>query len=119
MSTFTFGLVISQLSEVNRTYHTALEKPKLKIYGRKDFHKEISVKIAIAIIPDSNGFNWLFFSISISITMQNVYEKVVVTLNSLRHYWDVDFPLKKLDIVALPSFSSVKPVDNWGLIVFK
>lgn len=51
--------------------------------------------------------------------MQNVYEKVVVTLNSLRHYWDIDFPLKKLDIVALPSFSSVKPVDNWGLIVFK
>lgn len=44
MSTFTFGFVISQLSEVNRTYHTPLEKPILKIYGRKDFHKEISVK---------------------------------------------------------------------------
>lgn len=44
MSTFTFGFVISQLSEVNRTYHTELEKPILKIYGRKDFHSEISVK---------------------------------------------------------------------------
>lgn len=45
MSTFTLGFVISQLSEVDRTYHTELEKPSLKIYGRKEFHKEISVKL--------------------------------------------------------------------------
>lgn len=44
MSTFTFGFVVSQLSEIERTYHTELTKPSLTIYGRKDFHKEINVR---------------------------------------------------------------------------
>lgn len=44
---------------------------------------------------------------------------MVVILNSLREFWNVDLPLTKLDVVALPGFSAVKPVDNWGLVVFK
>lgn len=61
MSTFTFGFVISQLSEVNRTYHTAIEKPVLRIYGRKDFHKEISVKLFIHFfLKGSNRFLFIF-----------------------------------------------------------
>lgn len=50
---------------------------------------------------------------------QDVREKVIVTLRSLQTYLGVEFPLKKLDVVALPGFSAVKPVDNWGLLVFK
>lgn len=43
MSTYTFGIVISQLTEVNETYHTTLKKPLLKIWGRKDFHDDLRV----------------------------------------------------------------------------
>lgn len=50
---------------------------------------------------------------------KDVHDKAVQTLKSLQNYLGVEFPLKKLDIVALPGFSAVKPVDNWGLIVFK
>lgn len=46
MSTYTFGLVISQLVEVNHTYHTILAKPLLKIWGRKDFHNDIKVNFS-------------------------------------------------------------------------
>lgn len=60
-----------------------------------------------------------FLKLSHIILKQVVHDKVVLTLKSLQNYFGVDFPLKKLDIVALPGFSAVKPVDNWGLIVFK
>lgn len=58
--------------------------------------------------------------ILIDCLFQDVYQKVEKVLAYLRNYWDEDYPLCKLDIVALPAgFSSLKPVDNWGLIVFK
>lgn len=60
-------------------------------------------------------FNWYLF---ISL-LKDVRSKVILSLKSLQSYWGVDFPLNKLDVVALPGFSSVKPVDNWGLLVFK
>lgn len=91
MSTFSFGFVISKLEQVAINSSLPLLKPTLRIWARPDFHDEV----------------------------ENLYDKVVATLNSLRNFWDVDYPLCKLDIVALPGFSSIKPVDNWGLIVFK
>ncbi|ETN63260.1 protease m1 zinc metalloprotease [Anopheles darlingi] len=48
-----------------------------------------------------------------------VGERVRLILGKLEAYWGVALPLDKLDIVALPGFSYVKPADNWGLIVFK
>jgi aminopeptidase N len=48
-----------------------------------------------------------------------VYERIEKSLVLIQNYFGVDFPLKKLDIVALPGFSTVKPVDNWGLVVYK
>jgi aminopeptidase N len=37
----------------------------------------------------------------------------------VQKYFGVDFPLEKLDIVALPNFATLKPVDSWGLIIYK
>jgi aminopeptidase N len=53
------------------------------------------------------------------ISLQGLEEKITKTLTFLKDYWGVDYPLSKLDIVALPGLSSVKPIDNWGLILFK
>lgn len=51
--------------------------------------------------------------------LDGVYEKVDKILVLLEQYWGVDYPLSKLDLVALPGMSSVKPADNWGLILLK
>lgn len=53
------------------------------------------------------------------LSSQQTQAKVVAIIKSLQNYWGVDIPLKRLDIVALPSFSSVKPIDNLGLIIFR
>ncbi|XP_037027645.1 aminopeptidase N [Bradysia coprophila] len=92
MSTISFGFVISQLTQLNITTETPLLKPIIRIWAREDYQDEL----------------------------KDVYGKVEKVLTYLRNYWDEDYPLCKLDIVALPAgFSSLKPVDNWGLIVFK
>lgn len=51
--------------------------------------------------------------------LQRIYERIEKSLLSIQNYLGVEFPLEKLDIVALPNFSTVKPADNWGLIVYK
>lgn len=51
--------------------------------------------------------------------IKDIYGKISTTLRTIQNYWNIDFPLKKLDIVAAPGLSVVKPVDNWGLIIFK
>jgi aminopeptidase N len=48
-----------------------------------------------------------------------VYERIEKSLLAIKSFFGVDFPLTKLDVVALPSFSNVKSADNWGLIVFR
>lgn len=45
MSSFSFGFVISDLSAVNDTKGTDLEKPIVKIWGRNDFHHDLTVNL--------------------------------------------------------------------------
>lgn len=92
MSTFTIGFVTSRLEMLNKTVVPLTpETPIVQIWSRPNIHEDL----------------------------KDVYGKVGEILNYLKNYWGVEFPLKKLDIVALPGFSSVKPADNWGLIVMK
>lgn len=51
--------------------------------------------------------------------IQEIYEKVSITLKSIQNYWNVDFPLSEVNLVAAPGLSTVKPIDNFGLILFK
>lgn len=51
--------------------------------------------------------------------LKNVYEKVGCILKSVSSYLGTEYPLKKLEIVALPGLKSVKPIDVWGLLIFK
>lgn len=91
MSTFTLGFVVSQLSEVKYTESAPGAHPSLKIWARKEVHEQV----------------------------KDVKLKIKIVIDQLTQYWNASYPLSKLDIVALPNFSSVKPADNWGLIVFK
>ncbi|XP_055586329.1 aminopeptidase N isoform X2 [Uranotaenia lowii] len=92
LSTFALGFVMSNLAEI--THGKELDvagKPMLRIWARPDMHDQ----------------------------MKDVRAKILVIMEYLTNYWNTSFPLEKLDIVALPNFASVKPADNWGLIVFK
>lgn len=93
MSSFTFGFVISELKEVitNRTLETSEKKPIIKIWARPEVHDDI----------------------------QDIYGKVFTIYNYLEKYFNVQVPLCKIDIIAIPGWSAVRPADNWGLIVFK
>lgn len=62
---------------------------------------------------------WVEFSRKKRFSLQRIYERIEKSLLSIQNFLGVDFPLEKLDIVALPNFSTVKPADNWGLIVYK
>lgn len=39
-------------------------------------------------------------------------------LNYFENYFKINFPLKKLDVVALPDFG-FNAMENWGLITFR
>jgi aminopeptidase N len=45
--------------------------------------------------------------------------KVQKVYKEIAEYWNMSIPLKKLDLVALPYYTGVKPADSWGLIIFK
>lgn len=51
--------------------------------------------------------------------LERVYPKVDRVLQTISDYMGAEYPLEKLDIVALPGLNAVKPIDNWGLTVFK
>uniref|UniRef100_A0A8W7PVR4 Aminopeptidase n=1 Tax=Anopheles coluzzii TaxID=1518534 RepID=A0A8W7PVR4_ANOCL len=95
MSTFTFGFLVSDLQQVTPSLSDEKEderlKPTIRVWARRDFQKNVA----------------------------DVQQRVKLALRKLQEYWGVPLPLEKLDVVALPGFSYVKPADNWGLIVFK
>ncbi|XP_062552082.1 aminopeptidase N [Armigeres subalbatus] len=93
ISTFALGFVLSDLEEVVPEQAPSEQgmKPNLKVWARKDFHDQI----------------------------KDVNIKINTILEHLVRFWNASFPLDKLDVVALPNFSSVKPADNWGLVVFR
>uniref|UniRef100_A0A182NAG4 Aminopeptidase n=1 Tax=Anopheles dirus TaxID=7168 RepID=A0A182NAG4_9DIPT len=92
MSTFTFGFLVSDLLQVPSMADERDDlKPTVRVWARRDFQKNVA----------------------------DVEQRVRVALKKLQEYWGVALPLAKLDVVALPGFSYVKPADNWGLIVFK
>ncbi|XP_050097028.1 aminopeptidase N [Anopheles aquasalis] len=99
MSTFAFGFLVSDLTQVSDELDGRVDTSnvtmaglkQLRVWARPDFHANVAL----------------------------VRDRVRLILGKLEAYWGVALPLNKLDIVALPGFSYVKPADNWGLIVFK
>lgn len=91
ISTFALGFVVSDLLEDTDDKVNKITMPIVKVWARKEFHEQ----------------------------NKDVKFKVQIVLEYLINYWNVSFPLDKIDIVALPNFSAVKPADNLGLVVFR
>jgi len=93
MSTFTLGIVVSDFTCItyNATNSSNSIPVEIKIWGRPDY---ISA-------------------------LQNVTHKVVKSLKILQDFWNISYPLPKLDCLSLPNYQALRPADNWGLILFK
>ncbi|XP_012251447.2 aminopeptidase N [Athalia rosae] len=52
-------------------------------------------------------------------TLKAVPDKIVAIVNYYQEYFNCSIILPKLDIMAIPMYSTSKPSDSWGLIFFK
>ncbi|XP_012283052.1 aminopeptidase N [Orussus abietinus] len=52
-------------------------------------------------------------------TAKGVLGRVVDVVDYFRRYFDSSVGVPKLDVVALPSYASVKRSNGWGLVIFK
>ncbi|XP_065370998.1 aminopeptidase N [Calliphora vicina] len=91
MSTFTFGFVISQLERFIPLQTDEMVEPNITIWATPDLHSEL----------------------------EEVHGKLIKVYNCLNNYFNVSIPLKKVDVLAIPGLASVRPADNWGLLMFK
>ncbi|XP_053603710.1 aminopeptidase N [Plodia interpunctella] len=93
MSTFTLGIVIGDLKQVNMSvFKDRLgNNIELRVWGRSEF------------VPALVG----------------VMDKILVVYKHITQLMKSPLPVSRLDFVALPNYQGVKPVDNWGLIIFK
>ncbi|KAL4721439.1 hypothetical protein ACJJTC_003427 [Scirpophaga incertulas] len=94
MSTFSFGFVIADLEQL----------PDARIYNDKHGN---SITIRVWARPEYLQ------------ALEGLYEKLLWVLGEAADVWEMQLPLSKLDIVALPNYQGVKPADSWGLIMFK
>ena len=53
------------------------------------------------------------------LNLQNISTKTEYVLKVLENYFNMTYPLPKLDLVALPKFRNSKQADNWGIILFR
>lgn len=94
MSTNQFALVISDLQNIEPTKEINEMNGKrlqVKVWGRKEFME----------------------------SLLNVPNKVVKVINYLQDYFNTSLGLPKLDLMAIPMYSTCKASDNWGLMFFK
>lgn len=96
MSTFSFGFVMSTMPEVlfnlpEAAVPSQQAQPFIRIIGRKALHNELA----------------------------SLRKRVARILREIHQYFDYEYPFDVLNIVALPGFTALKPIDNWNVLVFK
>ncbi|GAB0096680.1 Aminopeptidase [Sergentomyia squamirostris] len=91
ISTFSLGFLISKLILVRDEFLPEGEEQKIKIYAQEGNEK--------------------YFV--------NLYEKIHIIQKDLEAFWGAEYSICDIKIVALPKMNTVKPIDNWGLIIFK
>ncbi|KRG00711.1 aminopeptidase N [Drosophila mojavensis] len=96
MSAFTFGFVTANLIKLQNEIKldadsTIQTEPALSLWGFED---------------NANQF-------------KEIHQKVIIVHKAIQRYFDISLPLSKIDVVVIPELQVVRPVDNWGLLLFK
>lgn len=91
MSTYLIGFLVSNLAKANVT--------------------------RVVNIPDLPIIN-MWTRPEVTTMTQTVYTMTTRMLNFLEHYFNIKFPLPKIDMVAIPDFG-FSAMENYGLITFR
>ncbi|XP_068157436.1 aminopeptidase N [Drosophila tropicalis] len=93
MSTFTFGFIISKLTKYKDAVinENSPSAPKIQIWSNQIDKSEL----------------------------KEIHARLFTVYNTIQDYLNVSVPLKKIDVVAVPGLTTVRPADNWGLLVLK
>ncbi|XP_023169750.2 aminopeptidase N isoform X2 [Drosophila hydei] len=96
MSSFTFGFVTSNLVKLQNEVKPEAElktqsEPVINLWGFEDNVNQL----------------------------KEVREKVLLAHKAIQSYFEIPLPLSKIDVVVIPELPVVRPVDNWGLLLFK
>ena len=78
------------------------------IIGDFCYVEKSSPRIIVRIYGTQNNFDKMNFALDVTIKALNWYEK----------WFDVKYPLSKLDMIGIPDFNS-GAMENWGLITFR
>ena len=78
------------------------------VIGKLDYIKKSDDKVTIRVFCKKNELDWAQYSLDVAYDCLKFFEQ----------YFKIDYPLKKLDLVSIPSFAS-GAMENWGLITFR
>lgn len=103
----------ASLQEKNGNRHVFEKTPLMSTYivayvvGKLDYIEDDSY-IPIRVYADPEEKHWGKFSLDVAVRCLKFFES----------YFEVKYPLKKLDMVAIPSFA-MGAMENWGLITYR
>uniref|UniRef100_F7I501 Aminopeptidase n=1 Tax=Callithrix jacchus TaxID=9483 RepID=F7I501_CALJA len=75
---------------------------------RESRHIALSNMPKVSIYASPDKWNQTYYALQASLKLLDFYEK----------YFDINYPLPKLDLIAIPDFGS-GAMENWGLITYK
>uniref|UniRef100_A0A2K5EMY8 Aminopeptidase n=1 Tax=Aotus nancymaae TaxID=37293 RepID=A0A2K5EMY8_AOTNA len=75
---------------------------------RESGHIALSNMPKVSIYASRDKWNQTHYALQASLKLLDFYEK----------YFDINYPLPKLDLIAIPDFGS-GAMENWGLITYK
>ncbi|XP_011844804.1 PREDICTED: endoplasmic reticulum aminopeptidase 2 isoform X2 [Mandrillus leucophaeus] len=75
---------------------------------RESGHTALSNMPKVSIYASPDKRNQTHYALQVSLKLLDFYEK----------YFDINYPLPKLDLIAIPDFAS-GAMENWGLITYR
>merc|ERR1719309_1795609 len=96
MSTYLVAFVVSDFASISKSTE------------RKDKHGVTVPGVKVSAYTTPHQIQHAYYALSEAVKMLEFYEK----------FFGINFPLSKLDIVAVPDFSA-GAMENWGLITYR
>ncbi|XP_017846387.1 aminopeptidase N isoform X1 [Drosophila busckii] len=67
----------------------------------------------------SNTPSIQMWSYSENTNIKEIYDRLIIAYKKIEEYVGIAIPLTKIDVVIIPDLAIVRPIDNFGLLIFK